>query len=534
MISLSGYFKKGVIDVGYQRNMHTDVVKFNTARLSAEDVIGDQEYKELYDKVTAYIDQHDLEDSMYWDEIQTFTEKYEGLINTRSKVQRIRNAIEQRAQFSGMGGGYDAEMSAYYPKEYGKAIPKKGCWIIIIREIPVEEKMRPSLYGVYYALPEYTTHSISISDKIEYPIKRLKAKINTENGETMILPHEYTVVQDIADVIAGTGVDGEYEMVKLGGDATYDNAKVHYLLTRGIPKEETYNLLLGDVGTINFCYFKIKPECFEQYDFIMSCLFKGIDLKMANRLWHHKVTGIPLFTLKKADNDQTQSDVSKDRKEDNLNPIKLNLKAGSSTAVLGPNGSGKSTLIGVLSHNPMIKADGDMEVDAPLFVGFQKPVEIPELTAMQLLLYLAQPLTRLEFFDKHAAILSILELTEEMLDRKLNIGLSGGENKRLELLQMYIVNPKVLLLDEIDTGLDIDALVKMGNFLQQWIAEHNPTILVATHNLQFLHYFGVTKVIILKDGAIALQGDKSLIKKLERQGFSGIINQNNYNVLESS
>lgn len=192
--------------------------------------------------------------------------------------------------------------------------------------------------------------------------------------------------------------------------------------------------------------------------------------------------------------------------------------------MLGPNGSGKSTLIGVLSQNPIVKADGEMEVDAPLFVGFQKPVEIPELTTMKLLLYLSQLTTPQEFIEKYAGVLTALDLSEDMLDRKLNIGLSGGENKRVELLQMYVINPKVLLLDEIDTGLDIDALIKMGNFLQGWIEEHKPTVIVATHNLQFLHYFGVTKVIILKDGAIALQGDKSLIKKLERQGFAGLTN----------
>lgn len=328
MIGLSDYFKKGQADVGYMRNMRADVLKFNESKLKPEDVFVDKEYASLYDKINNYLENTGMDDdSVYWEEIQFFIDKYKALTDQRSKTQKIRDYIEQKAQFGG-SYGYDAEMSAYYPEEYGKLIPKKGAWIIIIRDLPVEEKMKPSLYGVYFALPEYTIHKAPITEKIEYPIRRMKAKINTANGEVMVLPHEYHIVQEIADVIAGTGPDGEYEMVKLGGDATYDDAKVHYLLTRGIPKEETYKLLLGNVGTINFCYFRIKPECFEQYDFIMSCLFKGIDLKMANRLWHHKVTGTPLFTLKKTKRDKAGSELSKDRAKDDPQPDQAEPEGG--------------------------------------------------------------------------------------------------------------------------------------------------------------------------------------------------------------
>jgi Fe-S cluster assembly ATPase SufC len=121
-----------------------------------------------------------------------------------------------------------------------------------------------------------------------------------------------------------------------------------------------------------------------------------------------------------------------------------------------------------------------------------------------------------------------LRINRDMLEGKLNMELSGGENKRMELLQMYVAEPKSLFLDEIDTGLDIDSIAEMGKFIQSWLQNHKPTTIVITHNFQFLQYFDITNVIVLKDGGIASVGNKTLLKQLHKDGFAAIEQNTNF------
>lgn len=200
------------------------------------------------------------------------------------------------------------------------------------------------------------------------------------------------------------------------------------------------------------------------------------------------------------------------------------------TALLGPNGSGKSTLISALTGNPLVKVEGEKEVPARLFVGFQRPTAIPELTAMKILLWLdrlygANVETADKFVGIYGGVMEHLRITREMLEGKLNMEVSGGENKRIELLQMYVAGPELVLLDEIDTGLDVDSIIEIGTFIQEWASRRKPTIIVVTHNFQFLQYFDVTKVIVMKEGRIAAMGDKSLIRKLSKEGFAHLQNE---------
>lgn len=319
-----------VLDRDYTSGLRRQVLDFIHTRLSQEEVFRSKVYEELYNDVNEFLESHQsLDDEWkYWTEVQEFFNKYKLLTDRRSKADKIREIIEMRCQFGG-SENWEAEMSAYYPEEYHKEIPKKGCWIMIIRVPYVEEQYRPHQYGVYYAIPEWTKSRLE-----SYEIRRLKAKINTEAGEVMVLPHEYIIVRDIKDVVEGVGK--EYDIVKLGGSAAYDAEKVYYLLTRGVPMEEAYQLLLGDIGSINFQYFKLKPEAFEAYDFLIGAMQKGITYEMAQRLWYHKCTGTPLFTLKKKDNGKSRAEGSEDRPKDDPAPDEPVPEAGEHDSPPGP------------------------------------------------------------------------------------------------------------------------------------------------------------------------------------------------------
>src|SRR5688572_7792275 len=174
-----------------------------------------------------------------------------------------------------------------------------------------------------------------------------------------------------------------------------------------------------------------------------------------------------------------------------LKPMELKVKQGTVTVVLGRNGSGKSTLINAITAHPDYKLEGDVGMQEPIFVGFQRPVEIPELLTERFLIYLDNQFglkseTPEELWHNYKDLFNRLEIAEEMLKQPLNRNLSGGENKRLELVQMAIIKPKTVLLDEIDTGLDLDMLVTIGDFLSDYHKQYKPTMLVVTHNLTFL------------------------------------------------
>lgn len=216
-----------------------------------------------------------------------------------------------------------------------------------------------------------------------------------------------------------------------------------------------------------------------------------------------------------------------------LHDIELDVKQGGCVAILGPNGSGKSTLLASITNSPVFKLTGTVQLGQPYFLGFQKPVEIPEITTIDLLVHLAQQhdarvigiFTPEAFYKLYAEAMNALQLTPEMLERPLNTNLSGGENKRTELLQMVVINPQLIMFDEIDTGLDIDAIILLGTFIESWKMLHKATFVVVTHNLEFLKYFQPKKIIVLKDGTISAQGDKSLLNKLKTSGFNSLNTQ---------
>jgi len=231
-----------------------------------------------------------------------------------------------------------------------------------------------------------------------------------------------------------------------------------------------------------------------------------------------------------------------------LKGIDLEVKAGETHAIMGPNGSGKSTLAQVLAgHEDYEITDGnveylgkdllDMDVDERacegVFLAFQYPVELPGVNNTYFLKsalnaqrkYHGEPeIDAMEFIDLIGDKIKLLNLKESLLKRPVNEGFSGGEKKRNEIFQMAVLEPKLALLDETDSGLDIDALRVVANGVNAMRTEENATIIV-THYQRLLNYIVPDFVHVLVDGKIINSGDKNLALELEEKGYDKIIEE---------
>ncbi|MGP8074409.1 MAG: Fe-S cluster assembly ATPase SufC [Thermoplasmata archaeon] len=225
-----------------------------------------------------------------------------------------------------------------------------------------------------------------------------------------------------------------------------------------------------------------------------------------------------------------------------LKGVNLTLNSGELTALMGPNGSGKSTLAYALMGHPKYKVTGGqvlldgkdllkMPVDqrsrAGLFLGFQYPQEVSGLSLSKFLwtahMQRNTPETAdpVRFDQDLKAHLSYLEMDEALLKRSLNEGFSGGEKKRVEVLQMATLHPLFSILDEPDSGLDIDAVRAVGETVAKL---HRPDagILVITHYQRILKYLKPDRVHVMVDGAIALSGGRELAEELEAKGYDWV------------
>ena len=223
--------------------------------------------------------------------------------------------------------------------------------------------------------------------------------------------------------------------------------------------------------------------------------------------------------------------------------LNLNMRAGEVHAIMGPNGSGKSTLANVLAGHPGYEiTDGDIifrgrnlaalepeeRAHAGLFLAFQYPVEIPGVTNMEFLKAandhgmaargLAPP-SALEFMKKVRTLADSLHLDAEFLKRGVNEGFSGGERKRNEILQLLLLEPTLAVLDETDSGLDIDALKTVADGVNRFHADDNAVLLI-THYQRLLNHIVPDHVHVLADGHIVESGGGELAHALEKRGYA--------------
>ena len=229
-----------------------------------------------------------------------------------------------------------------------------------------------------------------------------------------------------------------------------------------------------------------------------------------------------------------------------LKGLSLSVNAGEIHAIMGPNGAGKSTLAYVLGGRPGYEVTGgsvsfngqDLLALAPheraavgLFLGFQYPVEIPGVSFVQFLRESLNaqrrargeaPLSGAEFLKLARAQAALLKLDMDMLKRPVNVGFSGGEKKRAEMVQMGILDPSFAVLDETDSGLDIDALRVVGDGINAVMRRPNKGVLLITHYQRLLDYVKPDFVHVLADGRIVKTGAAELALELESQGYEAV------------
>jgi Fe-S cluster assembly ATP-binding protein len=229
-----------------------------------------------------------------------------------------------------------------------------------------------------------------------------------------------------------------------------------------------------------------------------------------------------------------------------LKGLSLTINAGEIHAIMGPNGAGKSTLAYTLGGRPgyevtqgtatfegqdLLEMEPHERAAAGLFLGFQYPVEIPGVSNLQFLRESLnaqrkargqEPLSGAEFIKLAKEKAALLRMDMEMLKRPVNVGFSGGEKKRNEMVQMGIIDPKLALLDETDSGLDIDALRIVGEGINAIMRKGDKAVLLITHYQRLLDLVKPDFVHVLAGGRIVRSGGPELALELEEQGYEAV------------
>ncbi len=232
-----------------------------------------------------------------------------------------------------------------------------------------------------------------------------------------------------------------------------------------------------------------------------------------------------------------------------LNDLSLSINAGEVHVIMGPNGCGKSTLSNVLCGNQNYEVTGgfidfkdknllEMNVEeracAGIFLAFQHPVEIPGVSMATFMKYALnarrkaqgkQELDAVSFMKRIKVRAQALGISDEMLKRPVNVGFSGGEKKRLEIFQMAVLEPDFCILDEMDSGLDVDAVKVAGNGVKIMRSEQR-SFLVISHNIRFLkEQIQPDKIHVMVHGRIVAQGGMELLDEIDKNGFSAFLKE---------
>lgn len=222
-----------------------------------------------------------------------------------------------------------------------------------------------------------------------------------------------------------------------------------------------------------------------------------------------------------------------------LKGLNLKINKGEIHVIMGPNGAGKSTLANVILNNPQYKkVSGTVEFENEninelttdkiskkgIFMSFQLPEEIPGISTMNFLKYAKnkmtdKPVKIFEFRDTVKKYAEELNMNPKLLERNLNVGFSGGEKKKNEILQMLVLEPKLAILDETDSGLDVDAIKAVSKGIEMFKNENN-AVLIITHNTKILHSLKVDCVHVLVNGKIVKTGTQELAREIEENGYA--------------
>lgn len=227
-----------------------------------------------------------------------------------------------------------------------------------------------------------------------------------------------------------------------------------------------------------------------------------------------------------------------------LHGVSFEVNAGETVVLLGPNGAGKSTVAASIMGDPkffvsgeakflgkdILKLSVDKRAKLGILMSFQNPVEVPGISTTEML--------RTVFEEKKGGFIPLDEVREKISgaakklgqniwfsEREMNVGFSGGEKKKNEILQMLTLEPKLVILDEIDSGLDVDAGERISKVLAEYQKESGCSYLIITHNMRVLKHLKPSKAVLMNEGRVMKVGDSGLVKQVQKQGFKLILDE---------
>lgn len=228
-----------------------------------------------------------------------------------------------------------------------------------------------------------------------------------------------------------------------------------------------------------------------------------------------------------------------------LHDVNLTIKKGETHVLMGPNGAGKSTLGNTLMGNPVYHVTGgqilfngedithasvDKRARLGMFMSFQNPLEVPGLSVESFIRNAmrqktGKPVKIMQFKKQLEATMELLQMDESYADRDLNVGFSGGEKKKAEILQMLMLNPSFAILDETDSGLDVDAVRTVSFGIEEYHKRSDGALLIITHSTKILESLNVDYTHVLVKGSLVTTGGADLVEKINDEGFEKYVEE---------